>query len=187
MWSPESVPPDDPARQGDLLSQVPFPDAQLPLTISTLRGSANPIRTVAVKLTRGVVVSQCCDNQGNDYAVISYVQQLSGLNTERTAAIQEAEPTPSVSGYDLRYFNLVLLEGVLNELKANRLWAADLQRTVAYYGDCSQFAAARTARMTAQGRRLLRIKLSLLWSRVEQGDLELLQSLGIPPRPTRTA
>ena len=186
MWSDEVVDGDAPLRQGDLLFDVPLPDTRLPL--QTQQFANKDASIVGCTAAPALVLSQCCDNVRDDYVVVARVKLRGGLRGHLLEALRAAEPE-SVDGlaqYDLKHFWLRPLDGVLPANPApDKEWLAELLRTTTFHGDCSGLRSKRVARMTVVGRRLLRIKLGLRWSRPAQEDLAELAELGLPlgPRP----
>jgi hypothetical protein len=63
---------------------------------------------------------------------------------------------------------------------ANSFRVADLGQIMSFGGERQELSRHRRARMTPEGRRLLRIKLSFFFGRVEDGDAQYLEEHGIP-------
>ncbi len=183
VWIDEEVPAEDPLRQGDLLVEVVFPDLRLPLSFYEFRRD-EPATTLPARQATGLVVSQCCTNVDDDYAAVAPVSRMKGnISDAQRAALLAEEPTQEghrLTNYDLEHFALTPISGVLDE-RGGRIWVANLNRAVPFYGECSQLRTLRRARMTVVARRLLRIKLSLFWSRTESEDAAQLEALGLPP------
>ena len=68
--------------------------------------------------------------------------------------------------------------GPLQPLDDRHLWVAMLLETVEYRGDLAWLMNERVARMTPEGRRVLRTKLMLSVGRVEDDDADYFASRG---------
>ena len=184
MWSEEVVPADDPLRQGDLLTDVDLPLLKRPIPAIPLDFGAQANMQVPYRRLAGLVVSSCCSNTAEDYIAIAPVQPLSGLTEDQEAALLQTEPPDPASGgyqgYDIDHFRLEPLEGVLADPRRGSFQSAFLNRAIPFWGDCSDLRAYRRVRMTAAGRRLLRLNLALFWSRVERADIEELTAAELP-------
>ena len=181
MWSDILPDDDDPLRQGDLLVDITLPDLKLPIPSFEFRGQS--ATTTPASESKVIVVSQCCDNANNDYVAVAPIGQLSNLKEHHVRALLNPEPTwdgASLSEYALEHFRLQPVDGLLDDPGGGRYLVAKLHRVASFHGDCSSLIEKRKARMTIEARRLLRIKLGLLWSRPEEGDVEELQLRGIP-------
>ena len=177
MWEAEPAAAGDHLRQGDLLEGVIFPITKMPLQSVSLKGEQ--IVVVQAKVLPGLVISQCCDNDLGDYAVIAQVQRHTGLTDAQLGALSNREPTvDDHAGYVINEF---LLDPIHQVLEVPGVHRALLTRTVTVWGpECSQLLPQRKARMTPEGRRWLRLNLLLLWSRVEADDRSILEGKGIP-------
>ncbi len=181
MWSDALPDDDDPLRQGDLLLDITMPDLRLPLPLFAV--GQQEATTAPAEKSHAIVISQCCDNVENDYVAVAPIGRLGGLKEHHLHALLNPEPTwdgASLSEYVLEHFRVELIEGILDDPGEGRFLVAKLHRSVSFHGDCSSLIEHRRARMTVEARRLLRIKLGLLWSRPEEGDVDELNRLGIP-------
>lgn len=182
MWSADNISTKDPLRQGDLIFDVVFPALKLPLPlfpVNQKEQTATPARKQP-----GIVVSQCCDNETGDYAAIAPIVLRGGLKDHQLQALLNEEPIwdgARMSAYDVEHFRLHPLASKLDDPGAGKHWVVNLNRAACFYGDCADLRVHRRARMSVEGRRLLRIKLGLLWSRVEAEDAAELEAKGIPP------
>ena len=194
MWEAEIPGEEDPLRQGDLIRDVVFPSMKLPLPSYSV--GALQQTSVETRTEFGLVVSHCCDNANGKYAAVAPVRPRGGLQPHQEEALLRSEPTWEgfqIKSYNIENFWIQPLPGQF-EPPEGKHYAAALTRMVTMYGDCSEFQARRIARMTVAGRRLLRINLGLLWSRVEEEDAQALEAAGLPvgladpptPDPTGT-
>lgn len=182
MWSDTLPHAEDPLRQGDLLVDITLPNLRPPIPQFPL--GHQEATTVPASRSHVIVVSQCCDNEKNDYVAVAPIGPLGGLKEHHIRALLNPEPIwkgTSLSGYVLEHFVIVPKAGVLTDPGTGRYLVANLHRSATFHGDCSSLLPQRRARMTVEARRLLRIKLGLLWSRPEAGDVEELVRLGLPP------
>lgn len=135
------------------------------------------------KRQMALVVSSSCSNFRENYIAVAPVQPLSNLTQEQLAALLTDEPPAleggDYAGYDLDHLRLVPIPGVLED-GPNRHQVAFLNRPYPFWGDCSDLRVQRVARMSAAGRRLLRLNLQMLWARFEEEDAEELEALGLP-------
>lgn len=180
MWSDILPDDDDPLRQGDLLIDVTVPDLRLPIPWFAI-GSQNATATPALQ-SDAIVISQCCDNMENDYVAVAPIGRLGGLKEHHAQALLNPEPKwdgISLSEYVLEHFRVEPIAGLLDDPGNGRYLVAKLHRAASFHGDCGSLIENRRARMTVEARRLLRIKLGLLWSRPEEGDVEELKQRGI--------
>ena len=188
MWLETLPDSTDPLRQGDYLIGVQLPTMKLPLPFYKLGGQDQ--MAAPATITDVIVVSQCCDNTQNDHAAVVPVRPLGGLQEHQVDALLASEPVDlgdTLGGYSLDYFNLEPLDGRIPAQPSGRYLVAVLHRVSTFQGDCAPLLERRVARMTVESRRLLRIKLGLLWSRAEAEDVAHLQEQGLPagltPRP----
>jgi hypothetical protein len=183
VWSSTAVPTDDPLRQGDLLLNVDLPKLKRPIPAIPLEFKQRANMQLPYARQTALVVSSCCANANEEYLAVAPVQPLGGLTDEQEEALLRMEPPDPDSGvyggYDIDHFRLDPLVGFLVD-PPHAYQAAFLARAIPFWGDCSDLRGHRIARMTVEARRLLRLNLSLLWSRVEQSDAEELRSKGLP-------
>lgn len=182
MWLEPLPNDDDPLRQGDLLVEITLPKLRLP--IPRYPFGQLEATTVAASEFNVIVVSQCCDNARNDYVAVAPIGRLGQLPDHHLRALLNPEPVwkgTSLSEYVLEHFHIEPIAGLLENPGADRYLVAKLYRAASFYGDCRSLLEKRRARMTVEARRLLRIKLGLLWSRPEGGDVEALERRGLPP------
>jgi hypothetical protein len=187
VWLADAPAPDDPLRQGDLVLDVVFPTLKLPLPFYKVQQQQQHQTTTPAVESAGLVVSQCCDNTGNDYAAIAPVSIMRGstLKDHQLVALLADEPTwnsDKLIDYDVEHFKLDDLDGFA--APDGKYHVANLNRAASFYGNCQELVDRRRARMTVLARRLLRIKLGYLWGRVEDTDLAWLRAAGVPPGPT---
>jgi hypothetical protein len=182
VWLREVPDEDDPLRQGDLLLGVTFPSLKLPLPLFTV-GKNDQTATPASSANL-IVVSQCCDNVKGDYAAVAPVGPLGGLKEYQREALLNPEPVLDgevLSNYNLDYFCLEHHVDCLEDPGPNRYLVVNLRRIASFYGDCTHLRSRRASRMSTAARRLLRIKLGLLWARAEDDDVAILAEQGLPP------
>lgn len=170
---------EDPLRQGDLISEVLFPQIKQRLQVVHLEATEGIL--VPAKRRWGLVVSQCCDSVDGDYVAIAPLRTSGRLTPEQEAALRNNNPDPSdLRGYELLQFRLEPLD-MLPALKPTDHHVAVLNRIAIFWGsDCAAFIPLRRARMTVESRRDLRRNLFVLWSRVEDTDHDFLQAAGEP-------
>ena len=182
MWSDSLPDEDDPLRQGDLLVGVTLPKLRPPIPqFSLYRQEAT---TVPASTSDAIVISQCCDNDQNDYVAVAPIGRLGNLKEHHVRALLNPEPVwkgTSLAEYVLEHFHIEPLTGTLDDPGRGRHLVAKLHQSATFSGDCTPLLKNRRARMNVEARRLLRIKLGLLWSRPEEGDVEELRQLGLPP------
>ena len=182
MWSDSLPDDDDPLRQGDLLVRVTLPKLRPP--IPKVPVYQQTVTTVPALTTNAIVISQCCDNDQNDYVAVAPVGRLGNLKEHQVRALLNPEPVwkgTTFSEYVLEHFRIEPIQGILDDPGRSRYLVANLHQSATFSGDCTPLLANRRARMNVQARRLLRIKLGLLWGRAEAGDVEELRQLGLPP------
>ena len=180
MWATEPIPEDDPLRQGDLLESVAFPMMKYPFVVFRVGGGEEQV-VVEAKRRWGLVVSQCCDNENNDYVSIAQIQPIGGLTDSQEAALQVREPDPtSLSGYAVSQFLLDPLPDLI-PLKPRTHLTVQLLRITTLWGDIAPLTTQRRRRMTPEGRRWLRMNMELLWGRPEDEDMRWLDEHGLPP------
>lgn len=135
-----------------------------------------------IKRRWGLVVSQCCDNEAGDYVSVAWVATRGGMSEDQASALANSDPRAADLGYTFGAFQLDPVPGVLEPKKPESPYVAELERSIPFWGPVSvDLRATRRARMTPEARRLLRIKLGLLWGRVEGEDAEHLERIGLPP------
>lgn len=182
MWLEARPELGDALRQGDLLLDVTFPNLKLPLPRYDLGQQGHT--TTPTTIGAGVVVSNCCDNRADDYAAVAPVGRMRrALKDHQIAALLNPEPVwrdGAVHDFDVEHFKLDAFQDAL-PAPQNHYLVVNLNRTATFYGSCLDFRERRIARMTIDARRLLRIKLGVLWSRVEDEDLAALTAMGLPP------
>jgi hypothetical protein len=89
-----------------------------------------------------------------------------------------AESPNAEVGYSYSQFGLANLAGVIASRNNQAMYAA-LDEIQTYLAAREQFKSCVIARMTAAGRRLLRIKLALFFGRAEAEDVAELRSIGM--------
>jgi len=186
MWQAAPVAEDDQLRQGDLLVDIVFPSLKLPILVTGIPPSPDDRMIATYTIKTALVVSQCCAN-ADDYVALAPVRPEGNLSPQQEAALLAAEP-PTVAeieageanGYTMDSFRLEPVAGVIED-GPGRYQIADLGRVVSCFGACASLRSNRRARMTPEGRRLLRINLGLFWARPEEGDAERLSEAGLPP------
>ena len=187
MWL-DSLPDDnDPLRQGDLLINITLP--KLEPHIPLLYVQQQRLTTVPAMTSNVIVISQCCDNYESRYAVVARVGYLGNLQDRYVQALKNPEPLwdrTALSGYTPREFLIEPIPGILDDPGENRYLVAKLHQSATFSGDCTPLLKTRRARMTAEARRLLRIKLGVLWGRVEEDDVDELKRRGLPLGPSIT-
>jgi len=184
VWEAELPPEAELLRQGDFLRAVLLPRLRLPLEVAHVPGT-QPIDGAVVPLLGYardyLVVSQCCEIENGDHVALALIRSTGHLDEELRAALLAEQP-PSEGeegGYIFDKFRLEPLAGLI-EGDANSFRVADLGPIMSFQGERQRLTRYRRARMTPEGRRLLRIKLSFYFGRAEDGDAEYLQGRGIP-------
>ncbi len=182
MWSVSLPDDDDPLRQGDLLVGVTLPKLRPPIPFFSVY--QQEVTTVPASTSNAIVISQCCDNVQNDYVAVAPIGLLGNLRDHHIQALLNPEPVwkgTSFSEYVLEHFRIEPISGILDDPGSSRYLVAKLHHSATFSGDCTPLLGSRRARMNVEARRLLRIKLGLLWSRAEAGDIEELKQLDLPP------
>lgn len=191
MWAPGPVDLDEPLRQGDLVRAFYLPRLRMPITVVAQPGIELP-QTVQmqVEARRGfaLVVSQCCSAENSDLIALANVrrQHVPDERARRAllAATPPEQPADGEFGYVFDLFRLVPIVGVLDESES-LIQAADLNQIQSFGGELDEISKNRVARMTPEGRDLLRTKLTFFWARPEAEDeawlLERDQAAGASP------
>jgi hypothetical protein len=184
VWEAELPPEAELLRQGDLLKGIHLPRLRLPLEVAHVAGTQPGDGAVALVQSYArdfLVVSQCCEIENGNYVALSLIRSTGPLNPDvRNALLAEQPPREGEEGgYVFDQFRLEPLAGLVGG-DANRFQVADLGEIMSFGGERHELSRHRRARMTPEGRRLLRIKLSFYFGRVEDGDAQYLEELGIP-------
>lgn len=179
---------EEPLSQGDLVSELYFPQLSLPQHVVPAPGNPSVMATVltAVPKPAAIVVTQCCqmDKPGNKHFVLAPVK-LTRLRSdaERAALLAEEPRSSSQPGENPGYvYDILFLEQfgeVLTE-RSDLVWIADLTQSTAFSGDQNELKKVRVAKMTPEARRLLRIKLAYFWGRATEEDRVALAAIGLP-------
>jgi hypothetical protein len=187
MWLPDPPDTSEALRQGDLVQGILLPTLRLPLVFGRPASRAPQDRDTALLTSRQrdfVVVSQCCTIENHRVVALAPIKSTPPMSPEERAVYREADF--SLIGAEDRYvFNAHILdpiEKVLEE-QGGRAKIADFTQIVTCTGDDSDLRAGRTAQMSPAGRRLLRMRLSVFWGRVEAEDLAWFKEEGLPPGP----
>jgi hypothetical protein len=189
MWL--SDPPDssEALRQGDLLQDLLLPTLRLPITFGHPAGRAPQDGDTALlpsKERNFLIVSQCCTIENHHVAALAPIRSTPPMSPEERAIYSEADF--SLIGADDKFvFNVHTLDPIEKALEevGGRAKVADLTQIVTCTGDDSILRAKRVARMSPAGRRLLRMRLSVFWGRVEAEDLAWFKQEGLPPGPAQ--
>jgi len=194
MWQSEPVPDDEALRQGDYLKDMVVPTLTLPFRVSHPMGGAikQDDRIVLPQRTCDLlVVSQCCSIAHNSFVAVARVRPYSQFSAVQEAGMLAEEPIGLEDAhYNMDAFRLAPhpeLPQLIPEMSGARYYCADLGSIFSLSGNRETLNQFRVARMTAAGRRLLRIKLSLFWGRPEEEDVLALNDLGLPPGLTTEA
>lgn len=165
VWE-EGVPdPEELLRQGDLISEVPFP---------VLKASPDIKDTwsqVKWKRYPGVVVSQCCTTQQRRVAEIAAVVRTAPLSPEHGVVKGLTSGWPATEG--AVFYDGMLLEpvgGVVAEVEGGRYPHVAFRTRVTFTDDLAWLQQVRVARMTPVGRRNLRLRLGAWYARTEEQD-----------------
>ncbi len=182
MWEADLPSLEDDLRQGDLLSNVSFPQLD-----RRLEPDAQGRATLLVKSRTVIVVTQCCTVEQRGIIAVAPVGSTRELNPDDRLyqALMTEEPPPSQEVDSVPYaIDLFRLEPLHNHLpeRPNRLRVAELTKILTFTGDSGWLRQARVARLTPRARQLLRLKLALFWSRVEETDAEALERMGFEAR-----
>ena len=183
MWEADCPDAGEDLRQGDLLDGLLLPVLTLPIKVAHFSGSEPAAGDSALLGLKGpkhyVVVSQCCTIENGNQVAIAPVKSTPTLTNEEALGYLDEEPTDE-RNFVYSVLRLEDLPEVLEALGRGRYRVVDLQATQSWAGDRSALRAARRARMTPEGRRLLRIKLGFFWGRAEAEDAVALRGLGLP-------
>jgi hypothetical protein len=187
MWLPDPPDTSETLRQGDLVQNILLPTLRLPLVFGHQAGRApqdGDPALVPSKLRDFLVVSQCCTIENHHVVALAPIRWTARMSPEERAVYSEADF--SLIGTEDKYvYNahiLAPIERILEE-QGGRAKIADFTQIVTCTGDDSELRAGRTARMSPAGRRLLRMRLSVFWGRVEAEDLAWFKEEGLPPGP----
>lgn len=186
MWEPLTPPSEDAIRQGDLLADAPLLRPLLPVHTTSMSANDDVYAPVKHRTGFALVVTQCCTAE-RERAPLSIVEvRRHGVPADSRDAYLAAEPSsmPGAGGYVYEHFALREVSPHLPELGRDRLWIAVLNDVFSYHGDQSELRKLRIARMTAEGRRLLRLNLMSLWGRATEDDAAVLAGAGLPPGPS---
>ncbi len=115
MWSDTLPDADDPLRQGDLLVDITLPNLRPPIPQFPL--GHQEATTVPASTSHVIVISQCCDNEANDYVAVAPIGLLGGLKEHHVRALLNPEPVwkgASLSEYVLEHFRIVPIVGILD-------------------------------------------------------------------------
>lgn len=184
MWMDEPLPKTEILRQGDLISDLLLPRLAFPLPYA--RGQdmspaeGQPIVLTANKSAYYLVTSQCCTIEQKSVCALARLSKVSARTSEQLDALALEEPDGNADvKYSFASHPLKPISGVLNE-SIGIAHVADFLTIQTYSGALEDLQARRVASMTPEGRRLLRIRLSLFWGRAEREDEEYLLSQGLP-------
>lgn len=185
MWR-DSFSPDEPLSQGDFIDGLQFPIVKLPIAPTPTPDGRGECAVLGLRSHGGIVVTQCCiiDKNQTKHVVVAPVRPEGGLKEGQAAALTREEP-PHVgdedpeAGYVYDAFHVEGIDGIL-DAPPRTLLIADLKMVIAFGGDLNNLKANRRAKMTAAGRRLLRIKLAAFWGRATEEDAADLRAQGLP-------
>jgi len=187
MWSSELPDEADELRQGDLLHDLLLPKLQLPFNFLRAAGRSTPQAGDPIQVSSlgrdYLVVTPCCTIANTKFVALAPVRSTPPLKPDEFAAYEAEEPSGGdESEFAYGSFHLAPLAGIV-EHPPNRLRVADLPNVQSFEGDRTDFRRARVAAMSPEGRRLLRLKLSYFWGRVEAEDLAWFEENGLPAGP----
>ena len=184
MWEPLLPPEGDLLRQGDLVKGVMLPRLRLPLEVAHVPGT-NPEDGAVIPL-KGyardfLIVSQCCEIENGAFVSLALIRSTGPLNEALREGLQaEQPPSPGEEGgFVFDQFRLDPLDHLVEE-PDYRYTVADLGQIISFGGQREDLNPYRQARMTPEGRRLLRIKLTYYFGRAENDDANHLEERGIP-------
>jgi len=180
VWLPDLPDLEDELRQGDFLTNVPFPPGR-PRPGSL---AAAP----ALDLRLGLVLEHCCDIAQDHVVTISQVRERkvrAGSQQDRMLRMGPSEHILADDGVtSVNYpVGLHLLEtpDVGPAPRPGRMWIAQLHKAVIYDGDLSWLRAERVARMNPEARRALRARLAVRAGRPEGEDVTYFLERGDSP------
>lgn len=180
MWEDDCPDISDGLRQGDLLLGVPLEAQQVG---EPIQGATRPI-----ELTDVIVVSQCCTTQQKSLVSLAplHTIKLAAQRPDVLRLLQLEEPEAFGGPFETNRLYLQPHPSMnlgLGRAKVAYLLEARLLKT----GDDDLWLRSRrVARMTPQGRRLVRIKVGAHWARPEEDDVVALTRMGIPVGPRVT-
>jgi hypothetical protein len=176
VWDSAVPAQDDPLRQGDLLTGIPFPRrGTLTLTAEEMRAAVYPSRSA-------VVLDQCCTVEQQHTVLLGRVGEVRRLPAGHKLA-QALEATHPEAGkpYAKYMHRLDELDPHL-PWKANKVWVIELTERVSVAAktgeDLAWMRSLRSARVTTVARALLRAKLLFHFSETATEDTEALVKLG---------
>jgi len=184
VWEAVLPPEGDLLRQGDLLKDVLLPRLRLPLEVAHVPGT-RPNDGASIPLPGYakdfLVVSQCCEIENGKHVAVAVIRSTGRLDEPlRDALLAEQPPSEGEEGgYVFDQFRLESLTTVVED-DGKSFRVADLGQIMSFGGDRQELGSYRRARMSPEGRRLLRIKLSYFFGRVEAEDAQNLEGKGIP-------
>lgn len=175
MWEDALPEDDDGLRQGDLLSDVPFP--QLITTLQPVGGQLQ----VTTESRPALVVSQCCTSERGvlALAVVRGVNVPAGsMATFWNIGPARSLENPEAGKYDFNKFGL-RRHPQLPLLEPEQEYVADMTSILTLRGEQTPLRELRLARMSPEGRRALRYNLAMYWARVEAEDAQKLSAVGL--------
>jgi hypothetical protein len=191
MWEVDAPPPEEALRQGDLLKAVLLPKLRLPLAVVHVPG-VDINKSASVQAMGSVrdflVVSQCCQIENKVTVAVAPIQSTRPLDDVLRESLDADEPPveEEEGHFAFDMLRLLPLDGVVDE-GVGRYTIADLGQIISLEGEVQQLQNYRQARMSPEGRRLVRIKLMYFFGRAEEEDVAYLNARGIPVGPTLTA
>lgn len=181
MWTAVGI--EQPLSQGDLLIDVAFLSARLPLDDVPNRRQGNRGEAL-VKWIEGpaLVVMQCCeiDKPQTRHVALAPIKPTAKLSAEEEEAFLREEPPVDGGGYVYDSFQVEPFEEVLTR-HPGTLLAADLKQISSFAKTDEELRSRRAAAMSVEARRLLRIKLSVFYGRPTAEDEAALLAAGLPP------
>lgn len=182
MWLDDIPDPSEKLRQGDLIVGSLLPQLKLPMSYARFPGKEpsqeNSILLPVFKAREYLVVSQCCTIENYNVAALAPIEATGKLPDDRIAAHKALEPGSGV-GYVIAAHYVPPVRDHLN-YNGPGVMVANFRRIQTFSGDLQSLQDSRVAMMTPEGRRILRIRLGLFWSRPEAEDQKWFDQEGLP-------
>ncbi len=170
--------PDDaePLLQGDLISDIPFPQLG-----GELRAAGGRL-ALDVDMRPAIVVSQSCTIQNQRVAAVAPLRLVEPPDAGAERTLRNPGPgrgpdNPEGQRYVFHQFALEPHPHLPPEA-AGQVRVADLCGIVSLSGDLSWLRDIRLGRMSVEGRRMLRYNLATFWGRTTVGDAQALADGG---------
>lgn len=177
MWEPHVPDADDLLRQGDLLSDVPFPRrGTFELTPESLRADVYPKR-------HAIVLDQCCTVAQKYTVLIARIGVVRRLPPEHQMMQSLARMVPEPNLPYAKYLHPLMELGDHLPFLEKKVHVVEMTErlSLAVKGEAELgwLQQQRVARMTATSRAHLRLRMAAHFTEVAEDDVEELQQAGV--------